>query len=112
MKIIKDAIVPYKWGDNCLGWRLVSDTRLSVIEEEMPAGTAEKMHYHQHAQQLFYILEGTAIFETSHRMEKISAGEAFYVKPGVSHRIANQTDSVLKFLVISQPTTIHDRWEK
>lgn len=46
----------YRWGADCDAWHLVKDAELSVIEECMPPGTAETLHYHQRAQQFFYVL--------------------------------------------------------
>lgn len=46
----------YIWGAHCEGWHLVKTDDLSIIQERMPPGTAEKRHYHQHAQQFFFIL--------------------------------------------------------
>ena len=55
----------YVWGDVCDGWHLLKRDDLSVIQERVPAGGAEVMHYHNVARQFFYILEGegTMVFE-------------------------------------------------
>ncbi len=53
----------YTWGDQCDGWPLLRTDSLSVIQERMPPGTGEQFHYHERAQQLFYILSGTGTFE-------------------------------------------------
>ncbi len=49
----------YSWGSGCDGWHLVQTPALSVIEERMPPGTSEIRHYHQKANQFFYVLRGT-----------------------------------------------------
>ena len=43
--------------------------------------------------------------------EKIIVGEqkGLLIKPGTKHYIANETQEILEFLVISQPTTNQDR---
>lgn len=41
----------YAWGKGCDGWHLVNTPELSVIQERMPAGTAEQRHRHQDARQ-------------------------------------------------------------
>ena len=53
----------YTWGDQCEGWNLVDTVSLSVKQERMPAGSTEIRHYHQAAQQFFFILSGKAAFE-------------------------------------------------
>mgnify|MGYP006207291555 FL=1 len=56
MSIIRKNLVEhYNWGDKCDGWHMLKTEGLSVIEERMPAGTAETMHYHEHAQQFFFM---------------------------------------------------------
>jgi hypothetical protein len=47
----------YMWGEICDGWHLLKRDDLSVIQERVPAGVVEVMHYHQFARQFFYILE-------------------------------------------------------
>jgi mannose-6-phosphate isomerase-like protein (cupin superfamily) len=99
----------YLWGDNCDSWVLVDSAGLSVKQELMPGDTREKLHFHSHAQQFFFILKGKATFYPE--SEKIVVGEqtGLLIKPGTRHYIANETNDALEFLVISQPTTNQDR---
>ncbi|ANE50295.1 cupin domain-containing protein [Flavisolibacter tropicus] len=99
----------YTWGDNCDGWNLVAEDSLSVKQERMPAKTAEAKHYHNQAQQFFYILKGIAQFEIEGDHIDVVAGEGIHIKPGQRHRILNNTDEELEFLLCSQPSTINDR---
>ena len=46
------------WGGKCDGWHLLKRDDMSVIQERVPAGGAEVLHYHNTARQFFYILEG------------------------------------------------------
>ena len=66
MKVSKETARHYIWGGICDGWHLLETESLSVIEERIPAGGGEVMHFHEKAQQLFYILDGEAMFETEH----------------------------------------------
>ncbi len=99
----------YLWGDNCDSWVLVDSPDLSVKQESMPSSAREKLHFHTHAQQFFFVLKGTGSFYSEN--EKILVGEqkGLLIKPGTQHYIANETDQVLEFLVISQPSTNQDR---
>jgi mannose-6-phosphate isomerase-like protein (cupin superfamily) len=99
----------YKWGDNCDGWHLVKTDNLSVIKETMPGMTKEKNHYHEKAQQFFYILSGLATFEINGLIYNIEQNKGISIKPGDKHRILNNTDSDLEFIVISQPKSHGDR---
>ena len=51
----------YIWGEICDGWHLLKRGDMSVIQEHVPPGGAEVMHYHSQARQFFYILEGEGI---------------------------------------------------
>ena len=48
----------YIWGGICDGWHLLKRDDMNIIQERVPAGGAEVMHYHQTARQFFYILDG------------------------------------------------------
>jgi mannose-6-phosphate isomerase-like protein (cupin superfamily) len=99
----------YKWGDKCDGWHLVNDENLGVIEEQMPPGTAEVLHYHVRAQQFFFILSGKAVMEMDGRQVRLTAHEGIHVLPGVRHQIRNLSKEPVRFLVISQPPSHGDR---
>jgi mannose-6-phosphate isomerase-like protein (cupin superfamily) len=99
----------YTWGGNCDGWHLVKDAALSVIEEQMPPGTAEVLHFHERAQQFFFVLSGEAVMEVDGRQVRLSAREGIHVQPGVRHQIRNVSEEPVRFLVISQPRSHGDR---
>ena len=99
----------YKWGNHCDGWNLVAEESVSVKQERMPPGASEKWHHHKYAQQFFYILKGSAVFEVDGSKVELEAGEGILIEAGKKHRISNQTENELEFLVVSQPTTLGDR---
>jgi mannose-6-phosphate isomerase-like protein (cupin superfamily) len=109
MKVSKETGRHYVWGGDCDGWGLVETDPLSVIEERIPPGGGEVLHYHTRAQQLFYILEGVATFEADGVEAMVVKGEGFHVLPGVRHRIRNLGTEDLLFLVVSQPRSHGDR---
>ena len=75
----------------------------------MPPGTMEQMHFHSAAQQLFFILAGTASFEMNGSEVSVASRESFYVPAGAVHKISNRSDRDLEFLVISEPPSHGDR---
>lgn len=99
----------YNWGTGCDGWHLLRTDSLSVIQERMPPGTAEQLHYHERAQQVFYILSGIATFELDSIVETINAGESLHIPANTKHRIRNNGTGDLHFLVISEPKSHGDR---
>lgn len=99
----------YKWGSDCDGWNLVDEKTLSVKQELMPAGTKEVKHYHQTAQQFFYILKGKATFEIEDSIIEINEGEGLHIEAGKKHRVLNESSEDLEFILCSQPSTKNDR---
>jgi quercetin dioxygenase-like cupin family protein len=105
----QEALKHYQWGNDCDGWNFVDEQALSVKQERMPAGTAEVLHYHEKAQQFFFMLKGTATFEIEGETIVINEQEGIHIKPGQKHRISNNTDSAIEFILSSQPSTAGDR---
>jgi mannose-6-phosphate isomerase-like protein (cupin superfamily) len=105
----QEALKHYQWGDGCDGWNFVDEPGLSVKQERMPAGTAEVLHYHEKAQQFFFMLKGIATFEIDGETIIVNEQEGIHIRPGQKHRISNQTDSAIEFILSSQPSTMGDR---
>lgn len=96
------------WGEGCDGWRLLKHDDLSVIQERVPAGKSEVMHYHEHARQFFYMLEGQAQMAFEDKVVFLQKGDGIEIPPGVKHRFENCSDQDVFFLVISAPKTQGD----
>jgi mannose-6-phosphate isomerase-like protein (cupin superfamily) len=107
--ISKSTAEHYIWGKGCDGWHLLKNPQLSVIQESMPAATAEVRHFHHHAQQFFYILAGKAVMELDGRPVALTAGEGIWIPAGASHQMRNDSIDEVQFLVISQPASHGDR---
>jgi mannose-6-phosphate isomerase-like protein (cupin superfamily) len=107
--ISKATAEHYTWGNGCDGWHFVKKPQLSVIQERMPAGTAEVRHFHHHAQQFFYVLAGEAAVEVDDRPMVLGAGEGIWIPAGTSHQMRNDSGEEVHFLVISQPPSHGDR---
>lgn len=99
----------YTWGNNCDGWHLIKSESLSIIQEKMPAHTSEGLHFHNTAQQFFFILKGTATFQIEGEIFEVSENKGFHILPHQTHRIFNCTELPLEFLVISEPKSHGDR---
>jgi quercetin dioxygenase-like cupin family protein len=100
----------YQWGNGCDGWVLVDTENLSVKQERMPPRTSETLHYHQRAQQFFFMLRGTATFEVEDKTYTVKAGEGFHIEAAKKHRVINNTAEDIEFILSSQPTTNIDRY--
>ena len=99
----------YPWGEGCEGWNFVDEPSFSVKQERMPPGTSEALHYHEHAQQFFFILKGSATFEIDHETVIVNEQEGIHIKAGQKHRITNHTATAIEFILSSQPSTAGDR---
>ena len=99
----------YAWGDGCDGWHFVQTAALSVIEERMPPGTSEVRHYHQNANQFFYVLRGALSIEVGGNELILIPGQGIYVTAGESHQVRNQATVDAEFLVVSNPPSHGDR---
>ena len=99
----------YLWGQVSEAWHLLKRDDMSVIQERVPAGGVEVMHFHEAARQFFYILEGegTMVFEDHQVL--LRKGEGIEIAPQIKHQFKNQSASVVLFLVISVPSTRGDR---
>ncbi len=109
MKISKSNAEQYNWGNNCDGWYLVNKNDLSIIHERMPPNTYEVRHYHNHSQQFFFVLSGTATLEVDGTIIELNSQEGFEVSPLVPHQMFNKTNQNLEFIVTSQPNSKGDR---
>ena len=99
----------YIWGEICGGWHLLKREDMSVIQERVPAGGAEVMHYHNTARQFFYILEGEGTMVFEDREVALTKGRGLEIEPQVKHQFINQSNADVHFLVISVPSTRGDR---
>lgn len=99
----------YIWGDACDGWHLLKRNDLSVIQEHVPAGRAEVMHFHQTSRQFFFILEGEGTMVFEDQEVKLQKGSGLEIEPGIKHQFCNKSEHDVSFLVISMPTTRGDR---
>lgn len=107
--INKTNAAQYLWGNNCDSWVLAETNELSVKQENMPPGTKEKLHFHEKAQQFFFVLKGTVTFYVDEKKEILNEQQGLLIHKNSNHFIANETTEALQFLVISQPSTDNDR---
>jgi len=99
----------YVWGEICDGWHLLQREDISIIQERVPAGGAERMHYHNVARQFFYVLEGEATMVFEDDAVILKKGQGLEISPTTKHQLQNQSNADAHFLVISIPTTKGDR---
>ena len=99
----------YLWGDACDGWHLLKRDDVSVIAERVPPGKSETRHFHQHARQFFFMLEGEGAIAFDNEKIVLKKYQGVEVPPAVSHQFRNESSSDVVFLVISVPPGHGDR---
>lgn len=99
----------YRWGQGCDGWRLLDRADLSVIQERIPPGAGEVMHYHSRARQLFFVLSGNLDIQLDGQLVCLSQGDSLEVPPETHHLVQNTAHVDATFLVVSAPTSQGDR---
>ena len=99
----------YTLGDNCDGWHFLKSDNLSIISECVPPDKSEVQHYHEHAQQFFYILSGVCTMHLGEKIITLHPGDGCPVPPKTTHRLMNNGNEELRFLVISSPKSHGDR---
>lgn len=99
----------YSWGDRCDGWHLLRSGDLSVIQERMPPKTSEVAHFHTRSRQFFYVLSGKLSMLLDGKLNTLGPEHGLEVAPKAVHRVFNDTDSDVRFIVISTPPSHGDR---
>ena len=101
----------YIWGDACDGWHLLKTKHLSIIQERMPAGASEVSHYHKLSEQFFYVISGIATLEVEGALSLLEQGQGMHIPKYKSHKLSNQTNEDLIFIVTSAPSSKGDRFQ-
>jgi len=105
-KLTADSFV---WREVCEGWTLLDAPSLHVIQERMPPQTYELRHEHQQTHQLYFVLEGNATVEHADDRIEVQAGQAVDIRAGIPHKMRNDSQADLEFLVISSQRPREDR---
>jgi mannose-6-phosphate isomerase-like protein (cupin superfamily) len=109
MTVDRKTAEHYSWGDGCDGWHLVKNSALSVIEERMPPGASEVRHYHQKANQFFYVLRGNLNIDVDGIEHTLNAAQGLHISAGKRHQVHNRSRQDVEFLVVSNPPSHGDR---
>jgi len=99
----------YTWGEHCDGWHLLQSVELSVIQEQMPPQTSEVAHSHTRSRQFFYVISGTLSVLCDGKLHKLTAEHGLQIAPTIVHRVFNDSNIDVRFIVISSPPSHQDR---
>jgi uncharacterized cupin superfamily protein len=78
---------------------------VTINHYELAPGESFAFGYHQHEgqEEIFYVLDGTATFETEDGEVRVAQGEAVRFAPGEWQRGTNETDERVLALAIGAP---------
>jgi mannose-6-phosphate isomerase-like protein (cupin superfamily) len=80
----------------------------SLAEARLPPGGATTPHFHPRTEEIYYILEGTAVMTIGDETSPVGPGDAIAIPPGMVHTIRNTGSGTLKFLCCCAPGYEHD----
>jgi uncharacterized cupin superfamily protein len=78
---------------------------ITINHYELAPGESFAFGYHQHEgqEEVFYVLDGTATFETEDGEVRVAQGEAVHFAPGEWQQGTNETDERVVALAIGAP---------
>jgi len=80
----------------------------SLAEARLPPGAKTTAHYHRRTEEIYYILEGSAVMRIGQQTRDVNVGDAIAIPPGEEHQITNTGTKVLKFLCCCAPGYEHE----
>ncbi len=78
----------------------------SLAEASLPAGGTTQKHYHKIAEEIYFILEGTALMDLDGQTQEVGPGDAILIPPNAWHQITARTE--LRFLCCCAPPYAHE----
>ena len=66
-------------------------------------GQVQKVHAHQGADKLYYVVEGSGEFSVDGEKRILSAGEVLYVPEGLEHGVVNTSGGRLAVMIVITP---------
>ena len=107
----RDKVAPYPTTDGSIVWELYHPhhsqmTDVSIAEAYVEGGTETKLHVHNIAQEIYYILDGEGTMTLSNRRIDIRTGDAVLIPSGTSHKV-KAGGSGVRILCVSTPPYEH-----
>lgn len=87
-----------------------TDSLLSVLEVNLPAGAAPPLHIHHREAELNYVLDGLMRFQCADEVQEAGVGTFVYVPRGVPHAFKAGPDGA-RMLAVTSPAGIEHLYE-
>ena len=111
-----DAAKPFRTTDGSVIRELAGRVSLpsanqSLAEASLPVGGATDEHYHPIAEELYFIVAGTARMRLGDELLEVGSGDCVLIAPGVIHKLWNTSDERLRLLCCCSPPWTPDDTE-
>jgi mannose-6-phosphate isomerase-like protein (cupin superfamily) len=90
-----------------LAYRNSAIRNQSLAEACLPIGGATQEHYHQRAEEIYYITHGTGRIRIEGEVRDVVAGDAIAILPGQRHKLWNTGAEHLRLLCCYAPAYEH-----
>ena len=75
----------------------------SLAEATIPAGDATVRHHHRVSEEMYYLVEGSAVMEIDGESREVATGDAILIPPGAWHQITASADAPVRLLCTCSP---------
>ena len=75
----------------------------SLAEATIEAGASTVRHHHRVAEEIYYIVAGTALMEIDGEEREVTVGDAVLIPPGARHTITASADGPVRLLCCCAP---------
>ncbi len=80
----------------------------SLAEARVAVGTSTQEHYHQNAEEIYYITHGRGRIRIEREIREVKAGDAIAIPPGRKHKLWNTGGETLRLLCCCAPPYEHN----
>ncbi len=80
----------------------------SLAEARLKPGHTTHPHRHLKTEEIYFILEGSALMQVGDELRGVRAGDAIAIPPGAVHSITNTGGEELRFLCCCAPPYEHE----
>lgn len=80
----------------------------SLAEATVPVGGATVEHFHRDTEELYYVVEGSALMRLGDAERELAVGDCAVIPAGERHKIRNIGDAPLRILCCCAPAYTHE----
>ena len=81
---------------------------MSLAEARVLPGESTEYHFHKNSNEIYFVLEGSGIFEIEGEKKKVKKNDCIFIPAGSKHRIKNIGMVILKILCFCSPPYSHE----